>query len=188
VGGVASHRVDVRVVAATHRPLEAMVAEGRFRQDLFFRLNVVPIRVPPLRERPDDLEPLARSILESLASRASRRAPRLRGDDLTRLRAWSWPGNVRELENLLHRALVFSDDAELELPEGWDEAPSVEPPPTADVAPAERFEDAVRRILTSALEASGGRIHGPTGAAARLGLPPTTLQAKLQKLGVRRQR
>jgi transcriptional regulator with GAF, ATPase, and Fis domain len=104
VGGAASHRVDVRVVAATHRPLEAMIADGRFRQDLFFRLNVVPIHVPPLRDRLEDLEPLARSILESLARRASRRAPRLRGEDLLRLRAWPWPGNVRELENLVHRA------------------------------------------------------------------------------------
>jgi formate hydrogenlyase transcriptional activator len=96
---------------------------------------------------------------------------------------------VRELENLVHRALVFSGEAELELPEGWDEtgdADSKAADPSTEVP--ESFDDAVRRILTSALEASEGRIHGPTGAAARLGLRPTTLQAKLQKLGLRRGR
>jgi transcriptional regulator with GAF, ATPase, and Fis domain len=187
VGGALSHRVDVRVVAATHRPLEAMIADGRFRQDLFFRLNVVPIEVPPLRERREDVAPLARAILAALAARAGRPTPALRGVDLARLVAWSWPGNVRELENVLQRALVLSGEGELALPQGWEGlAPRGGVASSPQDGVAERFDDAVRAILARALEACEGRIHGPSGAAARLGLPPTTLQAKLRKLGVRR--
>ncbi len=180
VGGSEAIRVDVRVIAATHQSLEAMVAEGRFRQDLYYRLHVVPIDVPPLRERQGDVGPLSRAILAELGARLGRAVPELDRVALETLERWSWPGNVRELENVLQRALVLGD-GELALPDALGPAEA-----TPDVrGDALSFDDAVRRVLTTALEASDGRIHGPTGAAARLGLPPTTLQAKLARLGVK---
>lgn len=187
VGGDAPVRVDVRVLAATHRPLEAMVAEGRFRQDLYYRLHVVPIEIPPLRERVEDIEGLVNAALRRLAARMGKPEPRVSRDDLSRLRAWRWPGNVRELENVLERAIVLSPRGRIELPaslgESFGEAPSTGTPP-----PAERLEDTLRRSIGEALDACGGRLYGPDGAAARLGLRPTTLQSKMKKLGLGRGR
>jgi transcriptional regulator with GAF, ATPase, and Fis domain len=183
VGGADTIRVDVRVIAATHRSLESMVAEGTFRQDLFYRLHVVPLDVPPLRDRRADIEPLSRAIVIELASRLGRAVPSLERASLDRLERWPWPGNVRELENVLHRAMVLGHDDLLELPADFDAGPRDRAAQSDTIVP---FDDAVRRVLRAALDASGGRIHGPTGAAARLGLPPTTLQAKLRKLGLTR--
>jgi transcriptional regulator with GAF, ATPase, and Fis domain len=178
VGGTSVVRADVRIIAATHRDLEQMIADGRFREDLFYRLSVVPITLPPLRERPEDLVPLARAILRGIAERRSEPALELRQSDLARLARWPWPGNVRELRNLLERATILTRGEALALPAGWDASP-----PT--IAPmAETFDDAQRRILREALEASGGRIYGAGGAAERLGLAPTTLRSKLEKLGL----
>ncbi|WP_236519363.1 sigma-54 interaction domain-containing protein [Sandaracinus amylolyticus] len=183
VGGSATVRVDVRIVAATHRPLEEMVESGRFRQDLFYRLDVVPIELPPLRDRIEDVEPLARAALLRIATRMGRAVPALDAHDVARLEAWHWPGNVRELENLIERALVLTRGDVIELPATFGAPP---PRRAARSTMIERFDDAQRRLITEALEACGGRVYGPTGAAARLGLAPTTLQSKMEKLGLRR--
>ena len=182
VGGEATVRVDVRVIAATHRPLEAMVADGALREDLYYRLHVFPVAVPPLRERPEDLEPLARAILARLAERFGRAAPQLGAASLARLTTHDWPGNVRELENVLERSLVMSTGDELLLPEPFAGLPLTKS--TGGRAPT--YGEAMKRCLEQALEASGGKIYGEDSAAAALGLKPTTLQSKMRKLGIGR--
>ncbi|MCU0232177.1 MAG: sigma 54-interacting transcriptional regulator [Acidobacteria bacterium] len=181
LGGNQPVRVDVRILAATHRPLEEMVAAGAFRADLFYRLAVFPLVLPPLRARLEEIRPLARYFVARLAARLNRRPPRIPEAAFRQLEAHAWPGNVRELENLLERALILSPGEELEVP------PLAAPlPPVAAHRGEKTFEARMREILVEALAASGGRIYGPEGAAARLGLPPTTLQAKLRKHGLKR--
>jgi len=178
VGGSDKVRIDVRVIAATHQPLERMLATGRFRADLFYRLETFPIMIPPLCERPEDIPELVKSLLSRSARRLGRTEPRVRRRDLKRLCAGAWPGNVRELANVLERALLFSGGDVLELP-----ARVGEPTAEAPAAP-ERLEEATRRCIARALAESRGRVYGPSGAAALLGVKPTTLQAKMRKLGL----
>lgn len=189
VGGTGTVRVDVRVVAATNRPLEDLVASGAFRSDLFYRLNIFPVHVPPLRERPEDLRPLVELFLARHASAMNRRPPEVPEAVWRALAIHPWPGNVRELENLVERALILNPGPQLLLPEmpgvhGAAPAPTPEPP-EADATPGS-WEDEARRLLDRALKACDGRIHGPRGAAALLGLKPTTLQGKLKRYGIRR--
>ncbi|WP_437644221.1 sigma-54 interaction domain-containing protein [Sorangium sp. So ce362] len=180
VGGEGAVRVSVRVIAATHRPLEAMVASGAFREDLYYRLQVFPIVVPPLRERPEDLEPLTRVIVEKVAASFGRPPPRVSAAAMARLRAHGWPGNVRELENVIERSMVMSTGDELIL-----SAPLAAAPRAAGRAMT--YREAAQRCIEEALRASGGKIYGEDGAAAALGLKPTTLQSKMRKLGIRRE-
>jgi transcriptional regulator with GAF, ATPase, and Fis domain len=147
VGGGRTQRIDVRVIAATHRDLDAMTADGRFRRDLFYRLSVFPVRIPPLRERLDDIEPLARHILDSLSRSFDEPTPALDRKTIQRLRAYSWPGNVRELENVLARSLVLSRSGPLQV--DLPSAPRVRAPM--------RFEEASRRCIADALrQVEGG--------------------------------
>ncbi len=177
IGGHRTQRVDVRVVAATHRDLDAMAADGRFRRDLFYRLSVFPIHIPPLRERAEDIEPLARHIVDRLSRTFGEEAPPLDRRTIQRLRAHAWPGNVRELENVLARSLVMSRGG----PRQVDQ-------PTAPRSRSPvRFDEAARRCIADALAASDSRIYGPDGAAAILGLKPTTLVSKMQKLDIANQ-
>jgi formate hydrogenlyase transcriptional activator len=182
VGGTEPVRVDVRVVAATNRDLEEMVARGTFRSDLYYRLAVFPVELPPLRERVEEIRPLALHVLAREAALMHRRPPRVSDDTWSALESHGWPGNVRELENLLQRALILSPGNELLLPDL--PSPRIRAAPPATGPAAERFEDAVRTLLEGALERCGGRIYGPSGAAALLGLRPTTLQGKLRKYGI----
>jgi formate hydrogenlyase transcriptional activator len=188
VGGEATLRVDVRVIAATHRPLEAMIKTGAFREDLYYRLQVFPIVIPPLRERPEDLEGLVRAIVEKLAARFGRSPPRLGRAMMARLAGHDWPGNVRELENVLERSMVVSTGDELRLVGSFGGAPAaarpVAPRPDREV---EDYRAAMKRSIETALAACGGRIYGAGGAAAALGLKPTTLQSKMKKLGIVRE-
>ncbi len=177
VGGDRTIEVDVRIIAATHRDLDAMVEDGRFRRDLFYRLNVLPLHVPPLRARRMEIAPLARAMLTRLAERADRAPPPLTKRNIARLEAYPWPGNVRELENVLERSFLFWGGRELVL-----DMPSRIPPRTSAVS----FEKAARQTIEEALARSGGRIYGKGGAAELLGLKPTTLASKMARLGVRR--
>jgi len=181
VGGSTPIRVDVRVVAATHQPLEDLVAAGRFRADLYYRLAVFPVWVPPLRERGDDVEALALALLQRHAKKLGRATPVLSPSDLARLRAHPWPGNVRELENVLLRAMVLHPDG---APGGLMAA--LDPPAATRVeSPAVgSFADAQRAALEAALVRSGGKIYGPDGAAVALGMKPTTLRSTLDRLGI----
>ena len=185
VGGSQKLRVDVRVVAATNRDLLAEANAGRFRQDLYYRLNVVPIHLPPLRERHDDIEPLLRHFAERAARRLGRRLDEIAPEFIARARAYDWPGNVRELENLVERALIISGDAVLDASEliAPGHAPTAEPPmPTASGTLEALERDHIRRVLVSAR----GQIEGEHGAARILGLNPSTLRGRLRKLGLRK--
>ncbi len=180
VGGSSTVKVDVRVVAATNRDLERMVAEGSFRQDLYYRLAVFPVVLPPLRDRPEDLRPLVEHLLARHAASMNRRVPAVPPDAWAALAAHRWPGNVRELENFLQRALILSPGPELALPP----LPAAGQAAAAPLVAPGRFDDEVRGVIARALRAAGGRVYGSDGAAALLGLRPTTLQGKMRKLGM----
>jgi len=185
VGGSEVVEVDVRVVAATNRDLEAAVADGSFREDLYYRLAVFPLRLPPLRERKADLKPLATWFVARHSALMHRRPPEVPEAFWRALEAHGWPGNVRELENFVQRALILSPGPVLELPGPLQGAA----PPARSAAmaggPPATFDEEVREVIERALAASGGRVYGPRGAAALLGLRPTTLQGKMKKYGIR---
>ncbi|HMF08729.1 MAG TPA: sigma 54-interacting transcriptional regulator [Thermoanaerobaculia bacterium] len=192
VGGSRTRRVDVRVMAATNRDLEREVAEGRFREDLYYRLNVFPIRVPPLRERQEDIAPLATSFARRFARKLGRPFASLSLDEIGRLRSYGWPGNVRELQNVIERALVVSAGGRLDL----DRALPV-PGATRPLAPeSDASEDRVwtdhelrekeRANVLRALEQCRWRVSGKDGAASVLGMKPSTLTSRLKALKIRR--
>jgi len=184
VGGERAVPVDIRLVAATNRQLEQMADDGAFRADLYYRLNIFPVVLPPLRDRPQDLRPLTEHLLERHALRMHRQPPTIGEDTWRALEAYHWPGNVRELENTLERALILSPGSELVVMDLGIERRTPAPPPA--VAPKiQPFDSAVRSLLRRALDETGGRVYGPEGAAALLGLKPTTLQGKLRKHGLR---
>jgi len=184
VGGAQTLNVDVRIIAATNRDLQSQVAASRFRQDLFFRLNVFPIAVPPLRERREDIPRLVERLAAMAARRMGRPFTSVSPSFLERARAYDWPGNIRELENLVERALILTNDGTLE-PEHLSFAldkgnAAVEHPPAA------RLEDVERAHIRSMLAQTGWRIEGERGAAALLGLNPSTLRGRIRKLGIRK--
>ena len=184
VGSSVATPVDVRVVAATNRPLEDMVRQGTFRSDLYYRLNIFPITLPPLRERREDIRPLVEHLVARYATELHRRPPAIAPADLERLEAYDWPGNVRELESAILRALLLSQGPWLELPALPGAVAVPRPAPERPGAEVATFAAGMRSLLTRALEAAGGRIYGPRGAAALLGLKPSTLQGKLRRFKV----
>jgi formate hydrogenlyase transcriptional activator len=187
VGSTETRKVDVRVVAATNRNLEEMVAAGTFRADLYYRLAVFPIQLPRLRDRVEDIQPLARWFLEKHAAAMHRKPPAVSDVTWRALEAQPWPGNVRELENELQRALILSPGSELVLPDLPHLARSAPAATSAEGSggPPGKFEDEVRGLIERALSACGGRVYGAGGAAAILGLKPTTLQGKMKRYGVK---
>jgi len=195
VGETRSRRVDVRIVAATNRDLGREVAEGRFRQDLFYRLSVFPIETTPLRQRREDVPLLAEHLIGRICRRMHREPPSLGAAALRVLETYPWPGNVRELANVLERAVISTPRGAEELvlpPLGAQREPSTPPPRGVLAAPAESArvvpESEIRRLeranLELALATAGGRIYGRGGAADLLGLKPTTLASRLKKLGL----
>jgi len=183
----------VRVVAATNRDLAGMAREGKFREDLFYRLNVFPLRAPPLRERGGDAALLARAFAERFARRMGRRLDQLRPDDFRRLQDYSWPGNVRELQNVIERAIILSSGTRLDLnramPQGTTPTPRSDVPdedPDQRILSAKELESLERANIERALAASAGKISGENGAASRLGLPPSTLTSRMKALGIQR--
>jgi formate hydrogenlyase transcriptional activator len=180
VGGSAPIRVDVRVIAATNRDLDAEVRAGRFRSDLFYRLNVFPARVPPLRERATDVPLLARHFVAQYQRKLGKPLGGIIREDLERLERYGWPGNIRELQNVIERACVLARGPVVRIPESLDSGPR------SDGAPIKlaRLEDAERSHIQQALEVTGGTIHGPRGAAQMLGINPSTLRSRMEKLGL----
>jgi formate hydrogenlyase transcriptional activator len=178
VGGSTPNPVDVRVIAATHRDLAAAVGRGRFRADLYFRLNVFPIPVPPLRERREDIPDLVRHFLHHFGRRMGRPAVAVSTATLQLLKDYPWPGNVRELENIVERAMIVTAGDTLQVDPSW-----LTPAPAGDTARTDRpgLAELERRAILDALEHCHGRIYGPGGAAAVLGLKPTTLYGKMRK-------
>jgi PAS domain S-box-containing protein len=196
VGGTQTRKVDVRVIAATNRDLAHAVEEGRFRRDLFYRLNVFPIALPPLRERSEDIPLLVHYFVSRFAAKLGRKLTRVPAQTMLRLVAYPWPGNVRELENVIERAVILSPGPELEvgpeIPALGSTAPArVTAAPALASAPAARhdsssLEDVERAHIQGVLREAQGRIEGPTGAAAKLGLAPSTLRSRMKKLGIGR--
>jgi formate hydrogenlyase transcriptional activator len=190
LGSTRTQRVDVRVVAATNRDLEHMIEDGSFRSDLYYRLNVFPITVPPLRDRVEDIPALAEHFVRQGARRLGRPAPSIPDGVIGALKQWTWPGNIRELQNVIERAVIQSQGPQLVLPlhdiqpKARRSASSSKAPATSK--PATTFIDAEREAILRALKESGGVIAGPSGAAARLGLRRTTLHSKMQRLGIHR--
>ncbi len=181
VGSTAVVAVDVRLIAATNRSLAAMVADGTFREDLYYRLDVFAIRVPSLRERRGDLAPLVGSLVEQLARKLGFEPPPVTRAVLSKLDSHDWPGNVRELMNVIEVSLILGSGRSLELPEEFSNRSKHT---EASVRP--RLESAVREAIEQSLRQTRGKIYGGDGAAARLGLKPGTLQSKMKKLGIRR--
>ena len=181
LGGTRTQRVDVRVVAATNRDLAEMVDERQFRSDLFYRLNVFPIVVPPLRERREDIPTLVRYFANKHARRMNKRIEAIPSETLETLVQWHWPGNVRELENIVERAVILTPGPVLRVPVAQFKLP-VEGAPSATVT----MEAAERQHILHTLEETDWTVGGPRGAAARLGMKRTTLQSRMQKLGITR--
>ena len=188
LGSGRTHRVDVRLVAATHRNLTEMVARNQFRSDLYYRLNVFPIVLPPLRERREDITLLVSHFVEVFSRRMGKAISNIPKETLDAFTSYSWPGNVRELQNLIARAVIRSDNGVLANPFPPQDANPVGANPTkADpVGPAVTFEDSQRSLILRALHASGWVVGGPRGAAVRLGLKRTTLISKMKKLRISR--
>ena len=168
---------DVRVIAATNRDLPAEVKAGRFRADLFFRLNVFPITLPPLRDRRSDVPELVTHFVRELSDRHGRSVSRVRPDTLRALAAHDWPGNVRELRNAIERAVIVSEGEELDFDPGWLVGATA-------AETAKTWAEQEKQRILDALRAAGGRVYGPGGAAHRLGLNPTTLYGKMRKHGI----
>jgi formate hydrogenlyase transcriptional activator len=187
LGSGRTHRINVRLVAATHRDLPKMVKRNEFRSDLYYRLNVFPVVLPPLRERQGDIPQLVLHFVEIYANRIGKRIKHIPAETLDAFRSYSWPGNVRELQNLVERAVIRSDDGVLPNP-----LPAVlsNPLPTPNKNPAApakgKFVDSQRALVLEVLQKAGWVVGGPSGAAARLGLKRTTLVAKMKKLGISR--
>ena len=175
-------KVDVRLIAATNRDLPAAVAAGIFRQDLFYRLNVFPIAVPPLRERADDIPLLVEYFVGRYAKGTGKNIRRIGKDTLEQLRAYSWPGNIRELQNVVERAVILSDSDTFVVDESWlKREPSDSPRPHEGLS---ALADREVEMIEAALAESHGRISGPSGAAAKLGIPRQTLESKIRRLGI----
>jgi PAS domain S-box-containing protein len=181
LGGTRTQRVDVRLVAATNRDLAQMVAANQFRSDLYYRLNVFPIRVPPLRERPEDIPLLVRHFTSMYARRMRKQIDTIPGDMMKALTRYPWPGNVRELQNLIERAVILSPGPVLHPP-----LAELTGPPSSPLAPAQTLEDAERAHILRALEDAHWVVGGPKGAAARLGLKRTTLLYKMDRFSIPR--
>ena len=198
VGSSQTRKVDVRVIAATNRDLEKLLRAGQFREDLFYRLDVYPIKLPPLRERPDDIGMLATAFARNFARRMGRRLVPLSDDCVRRLQAYNWPGNVRELQNIIERAVITSRDGHLNLdralPESVNAAaaalgPVVADKPTAQhVRTAKELEELERSNIIAALKAAEWRVAGEKGAAQLLGVKPTTLSSRMKALNIERKR
>ena len=189
VGSSRTRKIDVRIIAATNRNLQELIREGKFREDLYYRIHVFPITVPPLRERGEDLVLLAQSFAEKFAQKIGRKIKRLDTRALTRLKSYPWPGNVRELQNVIERAVITSSEGNLNLDRALPEPVHTElGPPASKILTSVEFEDMERQNFVRALELTGWRIAGKNGAAQMLNLKPSTLTSRMKALGIHRPR
>jgi PAS domain S-box-containing protein len=189
VGGTQTIRVDVRVITATNRDLTTAVADGSFRQDLFYRLNVFPVEVPPLRDRTDDILMLVEYFVRRFASRAGKKFSSIDKKTLDLLQNYDWPGNIRELQNVIERSVILSSGDAFAVDESWlSKQPVRERPSVAASRPSQDEPHSEREIIEVALAASRGRVAGPSGAAGRLGIPASTLNHRIQALRINKTR
>ena len=187
VGGGKTICTDVRVIAATNRDLQAAIAAGTFRSDLFYRLNVFPIHVPSLRQRKGDLPVLVEYFIGRYAGKAGKKISSIDKKTLDRLQSYPWPGNVRELQNVIERSVILCDTETFSIDEHWL---SSQPPPLEAGRPAlnDKLAADQKALIEAALSETNGRVSGPMGAAAKLGIPPSTLDSKLKSLKIDKQR
>jgi formate hydrogenlyase transcriptional activator len=183
LGSTRTHQVDVRLVAATHRDLTDMVRRGEFRSDLYFRLNVFPVLVPPLRERREDIPELVMHFVEKIGRRVGKKIERIPPSAMSALTSYEWPGNIRELQNLIERAVILANDGVLPNPLPSGRRKSFITPLVANT-----LSDAERAVIIKTLDEVGWVVGGPEGAAVKLGVKRTTLIHKMQRLGIRRPR
>jgi formate hydrogenlyase transcriptional activator len=185
VGGREPIRVDVRVIAATNRDLQAGVDDGTFRQDLFYRLNVIPLEIPPLRERREDIPVLAEYFIDRCARKLGKPIRRVGRQTLNHLQSYAWPGNVRELQNVIERSVIVCDADEFTIDENWLSERAARDGRLALSGATGVHE---RIIIEDALRASGGCVFGPRGAAARLKIPRSTLESRIRALQINKRR
>jgi formate hydrogenlyase transcriptional activator len=182
LGSTVTRRVNVRVVAATHRSLEEMIEEKEFRSDLYYRLNVFPIYIPPLRERPEDIPLLVRHFVHELARRMNKTVGAISPQAMDALIHYSWPGNIRELQNVIERSVVVYRKGNFSVKKSSFSGKPFHHTPARQSFRRSATED--RRMIDSALAESGGRVSGPSGAAALLGIPPSTLESKIRSMNI----
>jgi PAS domain S-box-containing protein len=185
LGGTQRIRVDVRVIAATNRDLGAAIESGSFREDLFYRLSVFPLEVPPLRKRKDDIPLLVRYFVDRYARKVGKSFRRIDRRALEHLQGYPWPGNVRELQNVIERSVIVSDADEFTVDESWV---STKPAMDGGLKLSSTVAAHEKAIVEEALRATAGRVFGPSGAAARLGIPRSTLESKIRSLKINKRR
>jgi transcriptional regulator with GAF, ATPase, and Fis domain len=195
LGGHQTRAVDVRIVAATNRSLEEAVAEGRFRADLFYRLSVFPVDLPPLRDRREDIAALAEHLLRQIEPRVNKRFLGIERESIERLAMYRWPGNIRQLRNVIEQCAVLSDPPFVHVPRALLVEPAARVPGAAARASLDSpaglsaaLHLNAQRLIEDALEEAAGRVHGPRGAAARLGIPASTLESKIRRLRINKYR
>jgi transcriptional regulator with GAF, ATPase, and Fis domain len=187
VGGNKVIRPNVRVIAATNRDLQQLIEEGAFRGDLYYRLNVFPVEVPPLRQRREDIPLLVEYFIDRYSSKAGKKIRGIERSTLDRLKSYAWPGNIRELQNVIERSIVLCEGETFTVDESWlsvncgdpDRAPRM----LLRIPPSEE-----KKTIEAALAEAQGRVSGPAGAAARLGIPATTLDSKIRAFGINKHR
>jgi transcriptional regulator with GAF, ATPase, and Fis domain len=184
VGSSQAIRSNVRVIAATNRDLQQAVEAGAFRSDLFYRLNVFPIELPPLRRRRGDIALLVEYFINRYATKAGKKIRGISAESLDRLIAYNWPGNIRELQNVIERSVIVCDTENLVVDESWLSVGPAEIPRTGSLARMPVAQE--KQTIEAALASCQGRISGPSGAAAILGIPPSTLDSRIKALGIRK--
>jgi formate hydrogenlyase transcriptional activator len=188
IGGTGSIRTNVRVIAATNRDLEAAIAAGTFRSDLFYRLNVFPIEVPPLRERREDIPVLVEYLIDRYARRAGKIIRGVNKRTLELLESYPWPGNIRELQNVIERSVIVCETENLSVDESWLARHAPTTRPKSDPGLSRKPAAQEKEIIEAALRESGGRVSGQSGAAAKLGIPGSTLESKIRSLKIKKNR
>lgn len=184
VGGSRTIRADVRLIAATNRDLQRAVANDTFRGDLFYRLNVFPIEVPPLRQRREDIPILVEYFIDRFASKAGKKIASINKKTLELLMAYAWPGNIRELQNVIERSVIVCESESFSVDPSWLSPPLHQPPSGATLPLSEKLAAQEKEMIEAALAATKGRVSGPSGAAVKLGMPQSTLDSKIKSLGI----
>jgi formate hydrogenlyase transcriptional activator len=183
LGSTRTKKVDVRVVAATHRNLEEMILEKQFRCDLYYRLNVFPISIPPLRERSEDIPLLVRHFVQQFAQRMNKTIDAISSETMEALARYPWPGNIRELQNIIERAVVVYKEGKLSVKKSWLSSECLQSEPARKPF-TKRLGIEDRKIISVALAETRGRVSGPSGAAVKLGIPPSTLESKIRSMHI----
>jgi formate hydrogenlyase transcriptional activator len=184
VGGERAIRSNVRVIAATNRDLKAAVAAGTFRSDLFYRLNVFPVEVPPLRDRNEDIPLLVEYFIDRYARKAGKGFRGVSKKSLDRLQSYRWPGNIRELQNIIERSVIVCESENFSVDESWLSSQPIAEEPRSEVALSDVLATKEKETIETALRECGGRVSGPAGAAVKLGMPRSTLESRIRALGI----